>query len=480
MNLFEILIVILLTVIAAAVFVVIDGRAVVAWRKRSISPKARAEAGEPTFGILAVGEYKVLDGDGNAKYFHTSSGTGATGDAWIPTHTVSGSVAVTQSGTWDEVGINDSGNSITVDNAQLSVVGSGTEAAAMRVTLATDSTGVLSVDDNGGALTVDGTVTANLAAGTNNIGDVDIISLPASTNTLEVVGDAAHDAAVAGNPLLLGAEAKDQDGAALPNAVSAEGDAVRLAASLSGVLYVMPVTEDGSAAATVNVNSHAVTNAGTFAVQDATAQASLSVLEDWDETDRAKVNLIAGQAGITAGAGAVGASTPRVTLASDDPAVASLATLDNAISGSEMQVDVVAALPAGTNAIGKLAANSGVDIGDVDVTSIVLPLGGGKTVLTAVGAPSSSGDNTVISAPGAGAIYVFGYALQATGTVNGKFTDGAAGTQKTMLWTLQAREGVSRQIAPPGYLFKLSATTALILNLSGAVGMGVEVNYWVE
>lgn len=64
-------------------------------------------------------------------------------------------------------------------------------------------------------------------------------------------------------------------------------------------------------------------------------------------------------------------------------------TIDNAISGSEMQVDVVAALPAGTNnigdvdvlslpalpagtnAIGKLSANSGVDIGDVDVTSSV-------------------------------------------------------------------------------------------------------------
>ena len=40
------------------------------------------------------------------------------------------------------------------------------------------------------------------------------------------------------------------------------------------------------------------------------------------------------------------------------------------ISGSEMQADIVAALPAGTNAIGKLSANSGVDIGDVDVTSI--------------------------------------------------------------------------------------------------------------
>ena len=44
--------------------------------------------------------------------------------------------------------------------------------------------------------------------------------------------------------------------------------------------------------------------------------------------------------------------------------------LDNAISGTEMQVDVVAALPAGTNAIGKLAANSGVDIGDVDVLTL--------------------------------------------------------------------------------------------------------------
>ncbi len=44
--------------------------------------------------------------------------------------------------------------------------------------------------------------------------------------------------------------------------------------------------------------------------------------------------------------------------------------LDAALAGSEIQVDVVAALPAGTNAIGKLAANSGVDIGDVDVTSI--------------------------------------------------------------------------------------------------------------
>jgi len=49
---------------------------------------------------------------------------------------------------------------------------------------------------------------------------------------------------------------------------------------------------------------------------------------------------------------------------------AGITTIAGAVTGTEMQVDVVAALPAGTNAIGKLAANSGVDIGDVDVTSI--------------------------------------------------------------------------------------------------------------
>ena len=49
---------------------------------------------------------------------------------------------------------------------------------------------------------------------------------------------------------------------------------------------------------------------------------------------------------------------------------ADTSSLAGCVSGTEVQVDVVASLPAGTNAIGKLAANSGVDIGDVDVTSL--------------------------------------------------------------------------------------------------------------
>lgn len=69
----------------------------------------------------------------------------------------------------------------------------------------------------------------------------------------------------------------------------------------------------------------------------------------------------------TGAATAANQSTANTALAAIQTAVE---LLDNAVSGTEFQVDIVAALPAGTNAIGKLAANSGVDIGDVDVTSI--------------------------------------------------------------------------------------------------------------
>ena len=55
--------------------------------------------------------------------------------------------------------------------------------------------------------------------------------------------------------------------------------------------------------------------------------------------------------------------------------------LAGAVSGTELQVDVVASLPAGTNAIGKLSANSGVDIGDVDVLSSALPTGAATSAL---------------------------------------------------------------------------------------------------
>jgi len=53
----------------------------------------------------------------------------------------------------------------------------------------------------------------------------------------------------------------------------------------------------------------------------AAVQTSVEVMDDWDESDRAKVNPIVGQAGVAAGTGVMGVTVPRVTLATDDPAV---------------------------------------------------------------------------------------------------------------------------------------------------------------
>lgn len=59
-------------------------------------------------------------------------------------------------------------------------------------------------------------------------------------------GAAAHDVAIAGNPLQMGAEAATFDGAALPHTVNAEGDVHYPKCSLTGVLFTMPVTQDGA------------------------------------------------------------------------------------------------------------------------------------------------------------------------------------------------------------------------------------------
>lgn len=151
-------------------------------------------------------------------------------------------------------------------------------------------------------------------AGTTLAGtDGDYIPLSIDANgALRVTGggggtEYTEDAAAAANPVgsmqivrrrdtLTGAEVSD------------DGDNIAVNATAKGELYVK--NTDGDALLT-------------------TATASLSVLDDWDESDRAKVNVIAGQAGVTAGAGSVAANTPRVTLASDDPAVASLSVLDD-------------------------------------------------------------------------------------------------------------------------------------------------------
>lgn len=218
-----------------------------------------------------------------------------------------------------------------------------------------------------------------------------------------------------------------------------------------------------SVAGTLTVGSHAVTNAGTFAVQAAqsgtwnitnvsgtislptgaataakqpalgtagTASSDVITVQgiasmtpilatvtgtvDLGATDNAVLDAIA--ASTSSAASALGGTlsvSGTVDLGATDNAVldaiaASVASIDSAVSGTltvashavtnagTFAVQVSSALPAGTNAIGKLAANSGVDIGDVDVTSVV-PGTGASNLGKAEDAAHSSGDTGVMA-----------------------------------------------------------------------------------
>lgn len=213
---------------------------------------------------------------------------------------------------------------------------------------------------------------------------VDVLTLPAIDVTIAEFPAAAASADNFANPTTTNVMAMGMvyDGATWDRA---------LGNSTDGALVNLGANND------VTVTSGAITE-----TNSATIAASLSVMDDWDESDRAKVNLIVGQAGIAAGTGVDGVTVPRVTLATNvalptgtnvighviadtgsTTAVTGNVTVVQATGTNlHMVVDsgvvttvgavtaITNALPAGTNAIGKLAANSGVDIGDVDITSI--------------------------------------------------------------------------------------------------------------
>jgi hypothetical protein len=360
------------------------------------------------------------------------------------------------------------------DTGTLAVTGGGTEAGALRVTIASDSTGVVSIDDNGAAITVDGTVTANLAAGTNNIGDVDVLSVVPGTaaTSLGKAEDAAHttgDVGVMSLAVRLDSAASfaDTDGdyaplqldsagalrvtgggggteyvvdAAAPaaptgsaglmerdDALSAltevEGDWTNMRANANGALWVKP---DGDV--TIADGGNTITVDGTVAVTGvSTAANQTTIIGHVDGIEALLGTIDADTSNLSVVGGGTEAAAIRVTLASDSTGVlsvddngstisvddgggvltvdgtvavtgvataanqttvighldgvegllttidadtggilTSVQTLDNAISGNEMQVDVVGALPAGTATIGavnvKPATSGGLTI----------------------------------------------------------------------------------------------------------------------
>jgi hypothetical protein len=178
---------------------------------------------------------------------------GANNDVTVTSGTVNVGTVTTIT---NVVPVNDNSGSLTVDNATLSVVGGGAEATALRVTIANDSTGVLSIDDNSGSLTVDGTITANAGINLNT----SALALESGGNLATIAGairaeDAGHSTGHTGIMAL----AVRQDTAT--QLAGTDTDYSPLITDANGRLHV-------NVGNTVTVGSHAVTNAGTFAVQN--------------------------------------------------------------------------------------------------------------------------------------------------------------------------------------------------------------------
>lgn len=158
-------------------------------------------------GTVAVSGTVTVDSELTTADLDTGAGTDTRAVVGIAKAASGGAVLVSDANPFP---ISDAGGSITVDGsvslaaalpagtsnigdvdvltvpAPLSTTGGGTEATALRVTLANDSTGLVSVDDNGGSLTVDGSVSITGAVDTElTTADLDT---GAGTDTRAVVG----------------------------------------------------------------------------------------------------------------------------------------------------------------------------------------------------------------------------------------------------------------------------------------------------
>ena len=221
--------------------------------------------------------------------------------------------------------------------------------------------------------------TAATPAGTNNIGDVDVLTLPA--DPLGANADAAVTAGSTG--------------------------------SISGKLRT--ISSDAAAIKT-----------------------AVEIMDDWDESDRAKVNIIAGQTGIEAGSGGVTGKTVRVALASD------------------------ISIPAGTNLVGKVSAG--------DDTSAIYNGTSALTPKFVIIDAATSGDNTILAAVTSKKIRVHALLLVAAGTVNVRFESGAGGTALSGQMNLVANTGFVLPYNPVGW-FETASNTLLNLELSAAISV---------
>ena len=182
---------------------------------------------------------------------------------------------------------------------------------------------------------------ASIAAGDNNIGNVDIASaLPAGSNTIGVVDlgstdNAVLDAIAASLSVL---DDWDDSDYANVNLNIAGSDIAANAGTMSATTPRVTIATDDThfgavgAAADVDGVVHGqlrYIGAGldTLETTLSNIETAVQIIDDWDDSNYANVNMNLAGSDAQAGEGTISASTQRVTIATDDDAVTHLGNL---------------------------------------------------------------------------------------------------------------------------------------------------------
>jgi len=447
----------------------------------------------------------------------------------------------TQAGTWTvELG--------TTDNAVLdaaaaslvdietntdfgAVVGGGLEATALRVTIASDSTGVVTVD----MATLPDTAAGDLAAinaalgGTLTVGShaVTLATLPDTA-----AGDLGASRASLGS---IATEVVWQSGAVVtddadwgagitrmmviggvyqstPGSIT-DGDLGTLRLTANGGAHVAvqnTVTVDGSgvtqpvSAASLPLPTGAATEAtlvtidadtGSIDGKITTCDTGAVVIASGTVTTVSAVTNLAqlGGAAVSMNTGVRDAGTQRVTVATNDSVPVTVPTdpfgadadaasttgsisaklrqlatdIDAMRGGSEMQVDVVTQ-PARDRLTDNVGVAQQVDKLMEDVTAL-------EVKFAAINA-TTNGDNTIVAAVAGKKILVIFYLLIADAAVGAAFEDGAGGTELSGQLPFAANGGVVTGYCPVG-VFKTSTNTLLNLETDAIANVRGHLTY---
>ena len=273
------------------------------------------------------------------------------------------------------------------------LIGGGTEAEALRVTIANNSTGVITVD---GEVTVTG-----LLADSHNVtidnaqGDAAYIRIADGTNTMptmDAVGRAGFTKITDGTNTMPTMDDVSRAGIVTvtnPTGVFDGAVSIALNQAVDGAIVTLGTKADDKSAAT---NTTSITAMSVLKQ----ISASVQILDDWDDSDYANVNLNINGTDVDGNSGTKSAQSQRVVIATDDIPIALVNTKLDHLSGDlDNQALILGTIDSDTNNI-KIAVQAIEPSIYVDDTSFSLGSDKGIAIMGYYGTQTIGGNNTGI------------------------------------------------------------------------------------